>query len=211
MSNLGLIAVSGIIGVGKTTLAGHLSRILNATLICEEYGRNPFLPRQLSGDQKAALASELFFLISRGRQLSRAAVHAVPTVVCDYLFNKNRIFAQMNLTQWQMELFTELERQVESQIACPDLVVYLQDNTENCLQRIHHRGRDFERSISHAWLDRLNRAYEEMFANWSVCPVLKIDCRDYDVRNERDVHTILQQMLHISSCRNAIMDSTCKL
>lgn len=211
MSNLGLVAVSGIIGVGKTTLAGHLSRILNAPLICEEYGRNPFLPRQLAGDQEAALASEVFFLMSRASQLAAETIHASPTVICDYIFNKNRIFARMNLNEYQMGIYDELERQVESQIACPDLVVYLHDNTENCLQRIHHRGRDFERSISHAWLDRLNRAYEEMFANWSVCPVLKIDCRDYDVRNERDVHTILQQMLHISSCRNAIMDSTCKL
>ncbi len=210
MSNLGLVAVSGIIGVGKTTLAGHLSRILNAPLICEEYGRNPFLPRQLAGDREAALASELFFLISRARQLSRAAIHAVPTVVCDYLFNKNRIFAQMNLTEWQMELFTELERQVVSQIACPDLVVYLHDNTENCLQRIHRRGRDFELSITKSWLDRLEQAYEDLFRNWSSCPVLRIDCRDYDVRNENEARNILGQMIRVSSCHTTEMDSICR-
>ncbi len=209
MSNLGLIAVSGIIGVGKTTLAGQLSRILNAPLICEEYGQNPFLPRQLAGDQEAALASELFFLMSRAKQLASAAIHASPTVVCDYIFNKNRIFAQINLNEYQMGIYTELERQVESQIARPDLVVYLHDSTENCLERIRRRGRDYERSITKSWLDRLNRAYEELFRDWFSCPILKINCLDYDVRNESDVRNLLPQMIRVSSCRRSMMDPIC--
>ncbi|OQA02329.1 MAG: Deoxyguanosine kinase [Planctomycetes bacterium ADurb.Bin412] len=210
MSNLGLVAVSGIIGVGKTTLAGHLSRILNAPLICEEYGRNPFLPRQLAGDREAALASEVFFLMSRASQLARDTIHASPTVVCDYLFNKNRIFARMNLNEYQMSIYDELERQVEALIARPDLVVYLYDTTENCLQRIHQRGRDFERSITKPWLDRLQGAYEDLFRNWSSCPVLRIDCRNYDVRNESDVRNLLGQMIRVSACHTSEIDSIWK-
>lgn len=210
MSNLGLIAVSGIIGVGKTTLAGHLSRILNAPLICEEYGRNPFLPRQLAGDRKAALASEVFFLMSRASQLARDTIHARPTVVCDYIFNKNRIFARMNLNEYQMSIYDELERQVEALIARPDLVVHLYDTTENCLQRIHRRDRDFERSITKPWLDRLQGAYEDLFRNWSSCPVLRIDCRDYDVRNESDARNILALMVRVSACHTSEIDSIWK-
>lgn len=210
MSNLGLVAVSGIIGVGKTTLAGQLSRILNAPLICEEYGRNPFLPRQLTGDREAALASEVFFLMSRASQLYRDTIHASPTVVCDYLFNKNRIFARMNLNEYQMGIYDELERQVEALIARPDLVVYLYDTTENCFQRILRRGRDFERSLTKSWLDRLGRAYEDLFRNWSSCPVLRIDCRDYDVRNEIDVRNLLGQMIRVSACHTSEIDSIWK-
>jgi deoxyadenosine/deoxycytidine kinase len=199
MSELGLIAIAGVVGVGKTTLAGELARILHAPLICEEYGQNPFLSRELEGDQKAALASELFFLMSRAKQLNRQAIESDPTVICDYIFYKNRIFANMNLDAHQLGIYNEMEIIVESQIASPQLVIYLQDTTENCLERIQRRGRDFERSLSKTWLDRLRDAYENLFRDWRQCPVLSVDCGRYDVRQEKVVQNIMEQAKKLSS------------
>lgn len=194
MPQFNLIAIAGIIGVGKTTLARQLSNIFSRRLICEEYDTNPFLARQLAGDRDAALASELFFLLSRARQLDRPSSAAQSPAVADYVFHKNRIFAELSLDQRQMGIFDEIEAIVAAGIAAPDIVIFLRDSVDNCHQRIIKRARPFEATITAPWLDHLARKYDQLFNTWDLCPVLTVDCREYDLRKRRDARWIAEQL-----------------
>jgi len=196
MTNVNLIAIAGVVGVGKTTLAKSLAKLLSARIIAEEYDKNPFLPGQLAGDQDAALPAELFFLFSRGRQLDKRFNADENILICDYIFQKNRIFARLNLTAGELALYDRVEKAILPQIITPRVVIYLQDRMENCLERIQRRGRFMERNISFDWLTRLTTAYDELFENWTLCPLIRIDCRQYDIRQEQTVQNIGQNLLN---------------
>jgi|GEM_PF-914833 len=190
MPRLGLIAVAGIIGVGKTTLARQLAHTFDARLVLEEYDRNPFLPAQLAGDPHAALPSELSFLLSRARQLEKRTLAHCNTVVCDYLFDKNRLFARLNLTERQLAIYDEVEQPVRALIAPPRAVVYLHDDVERCLDRIHRRGRTFEQSISLDYLRTLASEYDALIAACPPAAVFRIDCRQHDCRRAETVEHV---------------------
>ena len=194
MPNLGLIPIAGIIGVGKTTLARGLADVLNAPLICEKYDQNPFLARRFRGDTQAALPCELFFLLGRARQLDREKIQTQDTIICDYLFEKNRIFAALNLNEHQLGIYDELEKAVLAHLAQPRLVIYLYDTIENCLGRIAQRGREYEMAITTEWLGRLSEAYESLLQNWRKCPIMKIDCVEYDLRRADTITRIADQL-----------------
>lgn len=188
-----LIAVAGIVGVGKSTLAQALAQKLNAQFIPEEYNLNPFLAHQRQGDQEAALASELFFLLSRARQLDHRNIFS-PLAVTDYIFQKNRIFAELSLTPAQLSIFNQLEATTLKYIIAPQAVVFLHDTIDNCLTRIQKRARPFERDISAGWLTKLDQAYRRLLDNWTTCPVIPIDCAALDIRTDSAVTQITQQI-----------------
>ena len=200
MTKRGLIAIAGIVGVGKTTLAENLAAELTSELILEEYDQNPFLADQVLGKKEAALPSELFFLFSRVRQLRRDRIEKIPVVVCDYVFDKNRIFAQMNLDRREYAAYRRLEQAVESYITPPNVVLYLYGDIAMCLDRITRRGREFEKTFSAGFLQRLHEAYEQLFSSWRQCPVLCLDVGRYDFRCREDVRQILSQLDSIGSC-----------
>jgi len=191
---LGLIAVAGIIGVGKTTLARNLALTLNGRLVLEPYDRNPFLARQRGGDPEAALPSELFFLLSRAEQLDATGVRDSGTLIADYVFHKNTIFAEMNLNPPQLDMYRQLENIVLQYIAAPNVVIYLTDTVENCLDRIRRRGRPFEKTISPGWLSRLEHAYEKLFDSWNTCPVHRVDCGRLDIRRDDTASRLAQKI-----------------
>ena len=195
MPDFGLISVAGIVGVGKTTLAEGLADILPGRVILEEYDRNPFLAAEYAGQKEAALPSELFFLLSRARQLHKRAIADDETVICDYLFDKNRLYARMNLDDNQIDVYRAVEKDIEPHLAAPDMVIYLQDGIENCLDRIFRRGRAYEKTITGAWLRRLQAAYDELFQNWRRCPLLRIDCGRCDLRRRETGKHIARQVL----------------
>ena len=194
MTKLGLIAIAGIVGVGKTTLAENLAAELTAELILEEYDQNPFLADQVLGNKEAALPSELFFLFSRVRQLRRDRIGKVPVVVCDYVFHKNRIFARMNLDRREYASYRRLEQAVESYITPPNVILYLSGDIAMCLERIARRGREFEKTFSADFLQRLHEAYERLFSTWRQCPVLRLDVGLSDFRHRPNVQKILAQL-----------------
>ena len=128
MHRLGLIAVAGIVGVGKTTLARQLAQALFAHLIEEPYDRNPFLARQYGGDRRASFASQVYFLLSRIDQLHPANLAAYPTAVADYIYEKDRLFARVNLDDTQFALYEQLTAALWQPTSSPRGVIYLQDS-----------------------------------------------------------------------------------
>lgn len=193
MSRPTLIAIAGIVGVGKTTLAHNLAQHLNAQLILEEYDKNPFLPGQYAHQPDAALASQLFFLLSRIKQLTCQNLQPDQTCICDYIFYKDRIFAQLNLTPPQFELYCHLADKLQTDLIPPSLVIYLTDSVENCLRRIAQRGRDYEKDILPDWLEKLDHAYQTLLANWQSCPLIKINCAHHDLRQPDSANAIIQK------------------
>lgn len=188
-----LIAVAGNIGVGKSTLASGLAEVLGARLILEAYDENPFLPAMLAGQAKAALPCELDFLLGRARQLCPKNLTESGLYVTDYIFEKNRLFAQRNLGPQEWAVFEGVERQVAQLIEQPGVVVYLKDTPERCLERIRRRGRPYEQRITAGYLARLAEAYDKLFARWDRCPVVRVDVARQDVRQMAVVERIARQ------------------
>lgn len=182
MKNHKLIAIAGVVGVGKTTLASNLAAVMEAKLVLEDYAGNPYLPDQLAGDSEASLLAELHFLMSRAAQLDRSVLDEDSLVVADYLFHQNRLFAELSLSNEQFATYSKVEAAVERRIARPGVIVYLKDTLENCLGRIASRGRDFEQGISAQWLGQMAQAYDKFLNDWPFCPVVDIDCGQLDLR-----------------------------
>lgn len=201
MSKPFFISIAGIIGVGKTTLAQQLTPRLNAHLILEQYAKNPFWKRQLAGDPDADLPSELFFLMSRACQLDKDNINSHNTVICDYVFQKNNIFAKLNLTGHQLGIYKEVENSVIPYLATPQVVIYLYDSTENCLDRISRRGRDCETAITAQLLNELAQSYDNLFLNWDKSQIISINCSKIDLQKRENVDEIARQ---ISICYDNI-------
>ncbi len=192
-----LIAVTGLVGVGKTTLAENLARLLEGTLIREEYDRNPFLARQLAGDAAAGLLSELFFLFSRARQLDRGRFSQgldKKVLITDYLFEKNRLFAEINLSLQDLAVFGRIEQAIKPYIIPADIVIYMQDSVEHCLERIRQRGRPAEANIDEKWLEKYHTRYEKLMNSWSSCPVLRLNVANFDVRSFENCREIVEKL-----------------
>jgi deoxyadenosine/deoxycytidine kinase len=214
MQELGLIAIAGIVGVGKTTLARNLAKALSAHLIEELYDRNPFLARQYAGDSQAALASQLFFLLSRIDQLHPAKLADYPTAVADYIYQKDRLFARLNLNQQQFVLYEQIADALTRKRVLPNIVIYLHDSVENCLARIANRGRDFEQNIDPGWLGRLSEAYDLLFENWEQeCEkkvgdahpkFIRIDCAQHDIRDKDVLDALIVRLTGQLECNHSL-------
>ena len=184
------IAVEGPIGVGKTTLAQRLSARLDATTVLEET-ENPFLADFYAGRPGAALQSQLFYLLNRHRQqmaLRQANLFAQVTV-CDYLFDKDKIFAYLNLDDNELFIYQRLYDLLARDIAAPDLVVYLQAPADVLLRRVRDRTKDTERQIPDpdpAYLHELNEAYQHFFFHYTATPLLVVETSHVDFQTSDD-------------------------
>ncbi len=168
-----LICVAGIIGVGKTTMARELSKALGCKLVLEAYDTNPFMPEVYAGRKELALDSQLFFLTSRIEQLNKGSSSPGQLVISDYIFEKENIYAARLLSENQQTLYQSLSRHLAGSITKPVLVIYLRDSAEGCLERIHKRNRSYEQKIELQFLKALDSDYEQLFVNWSTCPVIR--------------------------------------
>lgn len=162
------IVVEGVIGVGKTSLSRLLAEELKSRLVLEVVEENPFLAQFYESPERYSFQVQTFFLLSRFRQLQELDQQPLfeRHTVADYLFDKDFIFASLNLTGAEWELYRQLYDQLRPRLATPDLVVYLRADPELLLQRIARRGRPFERGIEAAYLRRLGSAYDEYFAQY---------------------------------------------
>ncbi len=168
-----LVSVAGIIGVGKTTLTEKLSDLLGCKRLLEAYDKNPFLPDVYAGKKELALDSQLFFLTHRAEQLNHNALAQGQIALSDYVFDKELIYARRLLNARQLDSYEKIYPRFSAKIAAPALVIYLTDSVQNCLQRIHKRNRPYEQKIEPQFLEDLRSDYEQLFADWKTCSVIR--------------------------------------
>ena len=188
------IAVEGTIGVGKTSLAKILSEKLQGRLVLEEFEDNPFL-RDFYNDRKRwAFQTQINFLISRYYQqlrLQQIDLFA-DKIISDYMFAKDKLFAQTSLDDNEMLLYKKLATIFEQNIAYPDLVVFLQSDVDRLMDNIRKRARDYETDIEWEYLAQLNEVYNQYFFNYDKSNLLVINTNEIDfVNNKEDLNQIL--------------------
>jgi deoxyadenosine/deoxycytidine kinase len=189
------IAIEGTIGVGKTSLAKLLSDRLEGRLILEKFEENPFLEEFYKDPDHYAFQTQLWFLLSRYRQQQDLQQMDLFTsaLVSDYMFVKDRLFAALNLNDNEMKLYDMVARILEKNIVEPDLVIFLQSDTERLMENIKKRGRDYEVSMDWKYIDALNQIYNEYFFRYDKSPLLIINSNDIDfVNNETDLDAIIE-------------------
>lgn len=195
MRNLYFVAIEGVIGVGKTSLARLLSEHLNARLVLEKFEENPFLPDFYTDPDRYAFQTQLFFLLSRYRQQQEIKQTDIfhKLVITDYMFVKDRLFASLNLDEKEIPLYDAVATLLEKNVLTPDMVIYLQADTNCLMERIISRGRDFEKNISHEYIDALNQVYNEYFFRYQDSPLLIINTNDLDfVHNKDDLEEVIR-------------------
>lgn len=202
-----LISVAGIIGVGKTTLAKMLSSYFGCKLLLEPYDTNPYMPDVYAGKKQFALDSQLYFLTSRIHQLSGDMLSPGQCAVTDYVFDKELIYARRLLDNQQLELYEKLYYPCSAQVTGPALVLYLHDSAQKCLERIRDRNRPYEQRIKLQFLEALSSDYERLFADWKVCPVIRISMSQFDCAQDNAVEHLANQVRHYIACSSVIASS----
>jgi deoxyadenosine/deoxycytidine kinase len=194
--NFKSIAVEGPIGVGKTSLVDFLAERLEGRKVLERT-ENPFLHDFYQDTPGAAFQCQLFFLLNRFRQQQELAQGNLfrQSVVCDYIFAKDRIFAYLNLNDSELMVYEKIYTVLEEQVPHPDLVIYLQARDDILMGRIRSRKRDYEKEISEKYVSELNRAYNYFFFHYSRTPLLVIETSDIDfVKSQEDLEEVLRQI-----------------
>lgn len=186
MARAAYVVVEGLIGVGKTTLAERLADALGGRLVRERFADNPFLPRFYADRRAHALSTQLFFLMDRYRQQEALAQPDLfsPVTVADYLFDKDRIFAELTLAPPEWGIYERLFRALAPAAPRPDLVVRLVASVDETLGRIARRGRGFERGFDRAYLAALAEGYDAFFAAYRDAPVVEVDTSGVDLRTD---------------------------
>lgn len=191
------IAIEGPIGVGKTTLAKKLGFTFNYQMFLERAHENPFLQRFYGNRHEAALATQLFFLFQRAQKIQdmRQGDIFEPVRVADFLIEKDRLFAQVNLDDDELELYQKVYRQLTLELTPPDLVIYLQAPADVLMARIQQRGAESEQLIENAYLEELNDAYSQFFLYYDEAPLLIVNAAEIDLANNDQHYLNLAQYL----------------
>jgi deoxyguanosine kinase len=193
MKHLYYVAIEGVIGVGKTSFAQILSERMSARLVLEKFEENPFLEDFYIDPERYAFQTQLYFLLSRYRQqLELKQVDLFSNfLISDYMFDKDKLFAHLNLNEKEFVLYNLIAQLLEKEIPKPDLVIFLQASTDRLMTNIKQRGRSYEREISREYIESLNQIYNEYFFRYKASPLLIINTDDIDfVHNEDDLNEL---------------------
>jgi deoxyguanosine kinase len=202
------VAIEGVIGVGKTTLARLLQPVFQSALVLEVFEENPFLSDFYSDRQRYAFQTQIFFLLSRYYQQRRSVPEIIKhgeSLITDYTFAKDALFARINLMGDELEMYYRVHDALAEKIPLPNLIVYLRADTDVLMQRIASRDRPYERNMERDYIDQLNRAYDAFFIDNQVrnvvgnVTVLTLDTNEVDyIRRVDDlkwVETRIRQTL----------------
>ena len=199
------IAIEGVIGVGKTTLARLLQKSFEAQLMLEVFEENPFLAEFYGDRERYAFQTQIFFLLSRYHQQKEAPQHIFngDNLLADYTFEKDALFASINLAGDELDVYYQVHEALGEKIARPNLIVYLRASTEVLMQRIALRDRPYERNMEREYIAQLNQVYEQYFAQQShKISVLTIDTNTLNfVANPDDLKWVedrIRQSLKLS-------------
>jgi len=196
------IAIEGVIGVGKTTLARLLQNTFEAEVLLEIFEENPFLSDFYADRARYAFQTQIFFLLSRYRQQNNNVppiLAAGKNLIADYTFSKDALFAGINLKGDELDMYHKVHEALGEKIPKPNVIVYLQASTDMLMQRIALRDRSYEREMERDYINELNLAYEEFFSKpYDHTPILKIDTNDLNIIHNTE---------HIKLIENRIRES----
>ncbi len=191
------IAIEGPIGVGKTALAHRLAESLGGDLVLEAVDDNPFLERFYRDGRSAALPAQMFFLFSRARQIEELRQPDLFSKVriSDYLFTRDRLFAELNLDPEELKLYDQIAETLAVQAPVPDLVIYLQASVDALVQRLSRRDSNYDRYVERDYLEKLTEAYSRFFHVYDDGPLLIVNASQIDpVNNDADYQQLFQQI-----------------
>ena len=179
------IAVEGPLGVGKTSLALLLAERIHGRTILEDAEGNPFLASFYEDPRRFAFQTQLFFVLRRFQR--QEEINQIDlfkrVVVSDFLFDKDRIFARLNLDDREFGLYQQVFNLLKVKSAKPDLVIFLQARTDVLKERIRKRNRDYEKPVALSYLDQINQAFNEFFFHYNETPLLVINASEIDFVN----------------------------
>jgi deoxyguanosine kinase len=179
------IAIEGVIGAGKTSVATLLSERLNSRLILENFEDNPYLEKFYEKPSEYAFRTQIFFLIERYTQLQQLHQKELfdSYIISDYIFEKDKIFAYMNLNDDELKLYEQIVQTLDRNIVPPDLVIYLQSSVPRLMKNIKLRNREIEKNMSGQYIENLNDAYNYFFSRYRNSRVMVVNCEEADFVN----------------------------
>ena len=191
------IAVEGPIGAGKTTLSKLLADSFGYDTSLEQPSENPFLPDFYISPSQAALATQLFFLFQRVKQMQDLKQEDIfsPNRVSDFLLDKDKLFAKATLSAEELKLYEQIYQYLSIDLPTPDLVIYLQAETKTLYERVMHRGIEMEKTISFDYLELLNETYKEFFFEYDRSPVLIVNSDYLDLQTSKSDYNLLLEKL----------------
>ena len=191
------IVVEGPIGAGKTSLARRLAEHIAATTLLEKPEENPFLAQFYQDPPRYALATQLFFLFQRGNEVRDLAQMDMfrESTVADYMFDKDPLFARINLSDEEFVLYQQIFRNLQLHAPVPDLVIYLQAAPETLAERVRRRAKPYETGISEDYLLRLSQGYSDFFYHYDASPVLMVNSEHLNfVDGDEDFSLLLHRI-----------------
>ncbi|MBU2493582.1 MAG: deoxynucleoside kinase [Bacteroidetes bacterium] len=197
MPEIRYIAIEGVIGAGKTTLAKKLSERLNSNLVLEEFEANPFLEQFYDDRKRYAFQTQMFFLINRYKQQEQLNQEDLFSnfIVSDYIFDKDKIFAYLNLKGDEIKLYESIFPLLQRDLRKPDLVVFLQSSADRLMHNIKNRARKIERNLTKSYITELSEAYNNFFFKYNTTPLLIVNTTDIDfVNRQKDFDELYTQI-----------------
>lgn len=196
-TDLCYISIEGVIGAGKTSLAKKIRDRLDAKLVLEQFDENPFLEKFYGNRKRFAFQTQMFFLINRFKQQQELNQEDLFSehILCDYIFEKDRIFAYLNLSKDELNLYESIYPLLARTLRKPDLVIFLQSSVDRLIYNIKKRNRKIERAITRSYLEELSEAYNHYFFRYNSTPLLIVNSSDIDfVNSESDFDELFKQI-----------------
>ena len=193
MINNKYIAIEGAIGVGKTTLARTISNTMKCQTLFEDYTDNPFLKKFYDENQTNSFSTQLYFLLKRIEQ-SEKINRTDDMLISDFYFGKDELFAKLNLSELEFEMYRSIRNKLNFIPPIPDLIIYLQASTDILIERIKKRGLDVEKHIKKKYIESVNDLYMKHFHEYTLSPVLIINTSNVNINDKNDYQLLIQEI-----------------
>ena len=193
MINNKYIAIEGAIGVGKTTLAQNISNTMKCQTLFEDYADNPFLKKFYDENQANSFSTQLYFLLKRIEQ-SEKINRTDNMLVSDFYFGKDELFARLNLSEIEFQMYSSIKNKLNFIPPVPDLIIYLQASSDILMERVRKRGLDIERRIKKKYIESVNNIYMKHFHEYKDSPVLIINTSNVNINNKDDYQMLIREI-----------------
>lgn len=193
MINNKYIAIEGAIGVGKTTLAKTISNTMKCQTLFEDYADNPFLKNFYDKNQTNSFSTQMYFLLKRIEQ-SGKIIRTENMLISDFYFGKDELFAKLNLSDLEFEMYSSIKNKLNFIPPIPDLIIYLQASTDILIERIKKRGLDIEKHIKRKYIESVNDIYMKHFHEYTSSPVLIINTSNVNINNQNDYQLLIEEI-----------------